>query len=297
MSSFNSSVGESAIQYPLTLPAGRLSRTTKLLVGELLLGCLPARGRKVLAEGDPMQFSRLDRLLLAGHIARARKTGEWAPLSQVQQRFWSGQGGMLFNSVRDVADRFESWFLGKHQAIVEALAAEIGDGSGWLALNELGSGNGLALDYLSRRFPALPMLRGIDLNSEAATANTARYANGRLQFITAEASAWVAGNAGPQCIWFSNAGVLEYLPEASVACIYQTIAKTGAPALFALVEPLAASHDLHTHHHSLINEGEHSYSHNHAVLLKAAGWSLCYQTEMPLAGLRWQLLVAMTPAP
>lgn len=292
MQAFESGARESDIRYPLALPAQRIRRACKLWLGRILLALMPARGARVLMEGDPMHFGQLDRLLLAGHLAIARRRGDWSKLSGVQQRFWAGQGGALFNTVKDVADRFESWFLGPHQAVVDALAEQLGDGSDWHALVELGSGNGRALDFLSHRFAELPQLVGVDLNASAAAANTARYQNARLNFVAAEATAWVEEYARPKTVWFSNAGVLEYLTQSQVSGIYQHIARRASPALFALVEPLAPTHDLAVSAHSEINAGEHSYSHHHAALLMQAGWTICYQCELEITGIRWQLLVA-----
>jgi len=293
MTDFDQQTSESAIHYPLQLPRSRWRAAVKLGLGRWLCRLLPRQAEAVLREGDPMDFGRLQKLLVAGHLDRARQTGDWAALIPIQQRFWAGRGGKLFNSVQGVADRFQSWFLGPHQAVVEALALEIGDGQGWEQLVELGSGNGLALDFLSRRFPALPRLTGVDLNAESAISNTARYGNPRLHFVAAEASAWVHGHALGRQVWFSNAGVLEYLSEAQVLGIYRDIAAQPEAAVFALVEPLQQGHDLATETASRVNLLEHSHSHNHPALLQQAGWQIRYQQETTTTSLRWLMVVAV----
>jgi hypothetical protein len=132
---------EAAISYPLVLPASRWKRGLKLVVGELLTRLLPARARRVLDEGDPMQFGSLDRWLVAGWVARARRSGDWDALNGLQQRFWAGRGGALFATVDEVAARFEQRFLKHHAAIVDALAAEIAvAGFTPAGLCEIGSG-------------------------------------------------------------------------------------------------------------------------------------------------------------
>ena len=64
---------EAAISYPLVLPASRWKRQLKLRLGELLTRLLPGRAARVLHVGDPMHFSGLDRWLVAGWVARARR--------------------------------------------------------------------------------------------------------------------------------------------------------------------------------------------------------------------------------
>ncbi|MES2682081.1 MAG: class I SAM-dependent methyltransferase [Pseudomonadota bacterium] len=297
MSSFDQQVSESAIHYPLQLPASRWRAALKLILGRLLLTAMPRQGESVLHSGDPMAFTALQRLLVAGHLERARRTGDWDALTPIQSRFWAGRGGQLFNSVQGVADRFQTWFLGPHQAVVDALAEQIGDGSGWQGLTELGSGNGLALDFLSRRFPALPMLTGVDLNGESAAANSARYNNPRLRFVAAEACDWVRRHAEGGQVWFSNAGVLEYLSESQVLGIYQALAQAPGASVFALVEPIEQAHDLARQAGSIINTLEHSHSHNHPALLQKTGWSLRYQQETTVIGLRWLMVVAVKNNP
>jgi uncharacterized glyoxalase superfamily protein PhnB len=289
---FDSARAETEIYYPLQLPHGRLKRALKLGLGRSLLALFPARGARVLAEGDPADYGWLDRQLLAGHLARARASGDFTALASVQKRFWAGRGGQLFNSVRDVANRFEQWFLGPHYAVVEALAAEIGNGSGFERLVELGSGNGLALNHLAGRFTGLPRLIGVDLNPAAARDNPPRFGNPRLAFEHADVVAWIAEQATPRTVWFSNAGVLEYLREAEVSGIYQRIAEAGAPAVVALVEPAAFEHDLARVTASEVNPQEHSHSHNHRHLLTQAGFTTRYASEVHLAGSRWVMLVA-----
>lgn len=293
MSDFDQQTSESAIHYPLQLPRSRWRAQIKLTLGRVLLALLPGQAKAVLQHGDPMDFTGLQRLLVAGHLHRARRSGDWAALTPIQQRFWAGRGGKLFNSVQGVADRFETWFLGPHQAVVEALAPEIGDGKGWQQLVELGSGNGLALDFLSRRFPGLPLLTGVDLNAESAVSNTARYGNPRLRFVAGEASAWVQQNTSGRQVWFSNAGVLEYLSEAQVLGIYKNISQQPQSAVFALVEPLQPGHDLATETASRVNLLEHSHSHNHPALFRQAGWQIRYQQETATTGLRWLMVVAV----
>lgn len=283
---------EAAISYPLVLPASRWKRQLKLRLGELLTRLLPARAARVLHEGDPMHFSGLDRWLVAGWVARARRSGDWDALNGLQQRFWAGQGGALFATVGEVAARFEQRFLRHHVGVVDALEREIA-AAGFTpqGLCEIGSGNGLALDYLCRRLEGIPRFIGLDLNPEAAVSNRARWSDPKLEFVTGEAVAWLRDQARPGWIYFSNAGVLEYLTEAKLDELLGVLATRG-PALFALVEPIAPDHDLAGEPGSRTFGAEFTYSHNHPERFRRAGWELRFQDEVRLGNLRHLLLVA-----
>ncbi|MDP3859248.1 MAG: class I SAM-dependent methyltransferase [Stagnimonas sp.] len=283
---------ETAISYPLVLPAQRWKRIPKLLLGELLVGLLPGRAGRVLRDGDPMHFNRLDRLLLAGWVARARRSGDWDALNGVQQRFWAGRGGALFARVGEVAARFEQRFLRHHLGVVDALERELaGAGFAPAGLCEIGSGNGLALDYLSRRLGSIPQFIGLDLNPEAARANAARWPAPRLRFVTGEAVAWLEAHAEPGWVYFSNAGVLEYLTQAQLDRLLGLLA-ARPPALFALVEPLAPDHDLERELDSRSFGAEFTNSHNHPARFRRAGWEIRFQQEVRVGALRHLLLVA-----
>lgn len=283
---------ESAISYPLVLPASRWKRALKLVIGEALTRLLPGRAARVLRKGDPMQFGTLDRWLVAGWVARARRSGNWDALNGIQQRFWAGRGGALFATVDDVAARFEQRFLRHHAGIVEALKTEIvRAGFTPAGLCEIGSGNGLALDHLVQQLPAIPEFIGLDLNPEAASSNRARWPDPRRRFVTGEAVDWLRQNARPGWIYFSNAGVLEYLTQARLDELLQLLAGRS-PALFALVEPLAPDHDLASEPDSRSFGAEFTNSHNHPERFRRAGWELCFQQEVRVDHLRHLLLVA-----
>lgn len=283
---------EAAISYPLVLPASRWKRWLKLLVGEALTRLLPGQAERVLHEGDPMQFGTLERWLVAGWVARTRRSGDWDVLNGVQQRFWAGRGGALFATVDEVAARFEQRFLKHHAGIVDALKAEITRSAFTPAgLCEIGSGNGLALDYLVQQLPAIPQFVGLDLNPEAASSNRARWPDPRRRFVTGEAVAWLDAHAEPGWVYFSNAGVLEYLTQAQLDRLLGLLA-ARPPALFALVEPLAPDHDLEREPDSRSFGAEFTNSHNHPERFRRAGWDIRFQQEVRVGALRHLLLVA-----
>lgn len=282
---------EAAICYPLALPENRWRRIAKMLLGASLTWLLSARAQRVLHEGDPMQFGSLDRLLVTGWVARARRSGNWDALNGLQQRFWAGQGGALFATVDTVAARFEQRFLKHHLGVVTALEQALQQSPPVGGLCEIGSGNGMVLHYLSQRLLGIPQFIGLDLNPEAARSNTARWPDPKLRFVTGEAVGWLAAHAEPGWVYFSNAGVLEYLTEAKMDEML-TLLAARRPALFALIEPIAPDYALEGETASRTHGAEFTYSHNHPERFRRAGWQIIFQQDLRVEDRRHLLLVA-----
>lgn len=279
------------IRYPFVLPASPWRRAIKVGLGRLALAARPGTAGRLLAAGDPNEFSLVDRLIMIGWVSRAQPE-DWAALSAMHQRFWAGQGGALFSASADIAERFDDWFLREHARPVELLRRELSD-TGAPALCEIGSGNGLALAYLGDQLPMLPRLVGIDINAEATRNNTERWrTDTRLEFVHADAVDWIESHAGPGWVYFSNAGVLEYFPQDKVTRLYQATAGFGGEAWWVLTEPVYNGFDLDTEKQSRPHGSEFSFCHNHPHLLRQAGWDIVEQYETDVEGTRFLTVCA-----
>lgn len=278
------SATEPVIRYPFGVPASRWRRAVKVGAGRALLALRPGHGRRLLEHGDPHTFSLLDRLILAGWTDRATPA-DWAALSALHERFWAGPGGAKFSESAEIAGRFEQWFLREHARPVEFLQAELA-GRTCPALCEIGSGNGLALEYLSRQLPDIGRFVGIDINAHATRENARRWRDdARLGFVNADAVRWIEDNAGRDWTYFSNAGVLEYFPEDKVRHLYRVTAERGG--WWLITEPVYAGYDLDTETRSRPHGSEFSFCHNHPHLLRETGWEVVDQYQTEVSGMRF----------
>lgn len=288
-------IAEPEIRYPLLLPDNPWRRALKVGLGRIALALLPRRAEQLLADGDPMDFSTIDRLVVTGWMSRAARTADWPALSALHQRFWEGRGGAAFNTAPEIARRFEEWFLGSHARALETLRRQL-DGQHCRALCEIGSGNGLALEHASRTLTQIPRFIGVDINRTATKLNAQRWHDDpRLEFVHADAAQWITHNAEPGWAYFSNAGVLEYFPQATVEKLYRRTASLGGPAWWVLTEPVYRDYDLATETESRPSGPEFSFSHNHPHLLRRAGWEVVEVTETETAGMRFLSVCARLP--
>lgn len=280
------------VQFPLAEAAGPgLKASFKAALGTLLLPLFRARADRLAAGDVSGALGRLDRLLIAGLVQRHERAGTLDRLAGLHDWLWAGEQALRFHEQAQA--RFQHWWLARHSAIVAPLLDELRDRAGaYSVLCEIGCGSGLVLDDLSRRLPQLSRYIGIDLSEAQTRRNRERYVDRpQLQFESGDAAAWLQAHAQPGWIYFSNAGVLEYFTERRLRGLLGDAAARG-PAAFAIVEPLAADHDLERDTASRPYGAERSWSHAYPQLFRDGGWTLCWQQELVFAGQRWLLLLA-----
>ncbi|MDB5971339.1 MAG: hypothetical protein JWQ90_3789 [Hydrocarboniphaga sp.] len=260
-------------------------------VGVVLASLMTQRAAS-LAEGRVADdLSLADRLLIAGLVRRHERLGTLDQLNGLHDWLWAGRQALAFHEQAQA--RFESWWVERHSAIVSPLYDELSAIPGrYTTLCEIGCGSGLVLADLERRLPQPKRLIGLDLSAEQTERNRRCYRDSsRLSFDSGDAAAWLPAQAQPGWALFSNAGVLEYFPEAKLRKMLRYLAGLR-PAAFAIVEPVDRSHDLDRQLASRNYGVERSWSHNYPYLFTDCGYTLRWQRELDFAGLRWMLLLA-----
>jgi O-methyltransferase involved in polyketide biosynthesis len=113
-----------------------------------------------------------------------------------------------------------------------------------------------------------------------------------LEFVRAEATAWITQNAKPAWFYFSYGGVLEYLTQPQLESLLQWIKNDAAPATFAIAETVGIGHDFEKDPDSEPYGYELSFSHNYRHLFQRAGYTLHYYSERRSEGIRYVLMVS-----
>jgi SAM-dependent methyltransferase len=281
------------VQFPMAAAAqpgfkGRL----KQQIGGLLATLMTQRAAR-LAQGQVAgDLSLTDRLVIAALVRRHERQGTLDQLNGLHDWLWSSRQALAFHEQAQA--RFQSWWLDTHSAIVAPLLDEIAAAPGrYRRLCEIGCGSGLVLNDLAQRLPQMEQLIGLDLSAEQIARNRERYASvSRMSFDSGDAAAWLQTNAQPGWIYFSNAGVLEYFPEARLRGLLRQTANR-APAMFAIVEPVDHGHDLEQQLASKNYGAERSWSHNYPHLFRDCGYTLRWQREIEFGGMRWMMLIAV----
>lgn len=284
------------VQFPLLRESSSSKTALKHLIGRLLLRLMPRRAAE-LERGEVGQaLTRRDRFLLTALRERHERAGTLDRLNGLHDWLWAGEQAVRFHEQAQA--RFDSWWLPCHADIVEALREPIEADARYRTLCEIGCGSGIVLADVARRLPQLDHFIGLDLSAEQTLLNRARFGardrgEADLRFESGDAADWIPAHAQAGWVYLSNAGVLEYLPEAKLRGLLSAISARG-PALFAMVEPLAADHDLATETASKPYGAERSWSHHYPRLLADGGFELLWQRERVWDGIRWIMLVART---
>ena len=253
-------------------------------VGRLLIALLP---RRVLARFHEAFFSNQQS---EGQIARTVRAGvNRAYYSQDEreqrrlnrERFWGGAAGAAWHEKQRQqhgGDAPSDEFLRYRRPFVEQLKALLAADGRFATLCEIGTGNGLFLQYLSRELPQVQRFVGIDLNREQVARNREVFAGSALEFVGGEVDEWLAsGIAGPTI--FVAAGTLECFTQAELLDLLTKIQALRVPAAMALCEPVNI--DLHSVTASA-PRGNTMYSHNYPHLLRSAGYTLFRQHVEPI---------------
>ncbi len=281
---------------PMVQPSGLLRRPLLLGLGRVLINALPGWSEQLRRGelGDEMP-GLATRAAVAAIVSRELRAGRARQLTGLHDWLWRGDSQSLAYHERTLG-RFQSHFLVHHAELVPELrrmmAARPAD---FHTLCELGCGTGLLLEHLHGKLPKVRRWVGLDRSVAQTAANRAHFEGSELQFSAGDLRAWVPENVAAGWVLLTNGGVLEYLAEAAVREFASHIARCCRPAALAVIEPLAAEHDLDRDADSRPYGQEHTFSHNYVDVFAKAGMRVVYRRDMMIGAQRWFLLLAVTP--
>lgn len=259
--------------HPLTYP------------GRVLLSLMPARTR------DRLQAEFFTGNQSEGLVARmiraelnrqyySKSDGERRRLNR--ERFWGGQAGAEWHETerrRQSAGSLSADFLRFRLPLVRQLKELVAAAPArYWTLCEIGTGNGLFLQYLSRELPAIQRFVGLDLNSDQIARNRETYAGSSLEFVAGDVDDWLRRHLTTPTV-FVAVGTLECFTEGELVEVLRSIRASGVAAAVALCEPVNI--DLRTTTSSR-PRGNTMYSHNYPHLLQATGYTLFRQHVEPI---------------
>ena len=272
----------------------RTKQTLKGCIGYTLSVLLPKKTNEIKKNHFTIRYqslSRCDQLIIEGikwHALISKKTQF---ISDIHKTFWQNESAFEFHQKNQ--HRFETISLRYFQDIVVFCKDYLdkkntGDkenkgnkkNSRFSSIVEIGTGSGQFLQHLSIQIPTIKQFIGIDLSKTQTEQNQARYQDTSLTFIDGDAFQWIHQKATRHTIFFTHNGVLEYFSEKNLLALFSFIAQNKAPALFAIIEPVAESFDFAQTTESQPFGNDFSFSHNYPHLFKTTGWRLLFQKEV-----------------
>lgn len=276
--------------HPLTYP------------GRALVAVMP---RRTLARLQTDFFTGNQTEGLVARMIRAELNRQYYAKSEAEQRrinrerFWGGQAGAEWHETqrqRFAGGTLSDEFLRYRAPLVTQLKELTAADARYTTLCEIGTGNGLFLQHLSRELHGIQRFVGIDLNRDQIARNRETYAGSALEFVGGEVDDWLRTQATGPTI-FIAAGTLECFTEPELVELLKKIRALAVPAAVGLCEPVNIDITTAT---ASAPRGNTMYSHNYPHLLQAAGFTRFRQHVEPIdpAVPFYQMVVMVgTPGP
>jgi len=266
----------------------RLKNLVKYLIGGLLNIFCP----NIVSKEEDQHAGRNKRwkkAILFYRSVRAKNRGDTSGAEDTLHDYW--QADVSNNFYHLYTKRFNDWFLGPHQELIDQMVVLARDGE-YDHLIEVGCGDGRVLEHCAIQIKKITKFTGIDINPMIVDANIIRYAdNSALKFITANAREWLPKNTEGSTLLLTYGGVMEYFSAQSLSIIFSDLAHKGNCAV-ALIEPIDPEHNLSTQTESNIFGAENSFSHNYRYLLEQSGFQIEFEKELELGQVRWMMILA-----
>ncbi|NQU41030.1 MAG: class I SAM-dependent methyltransferase [Lentisphaerae bacterium] len=261
-------------------------------LGRVLMRLFPARAA-LLQKSDFTHHGRraslLNRLIGAGIAYQALRHRDFGRLGEYHRKFWGGEHAKAYHA--DAPERFEAVFLRYYTPLIDALEGVLEPAGIGATFCEIGSGAGLLVDYLARRFTSAERLIGIDLDPVTTAEARAAFPDSKLEFIAADALDYIGAHGRPNWVYLTQNGVLEYFDPDAIERFFRLVA-AQKPAVVALIEPVGMNHDLDAQQDSCPYGQEFGFSHNYPYLLEKNGFRIVYRHEELVFGVRFLLILA-----
>lgn len=261
-------------------------RKLALILGNILVTLRPNKAKELsenritLVHKNKKHLSIQERLMRYALVKKLDKIQDYDAIAEQNRKFWEDDSAVeLFTETEDT---FETDFLPHCTFIFDQLKEELSNQcEEFDTIVEIGTGNGDVLEYLSKEFPQVSRLIGIDLSQHQIDLNSERFKeNLKLEFVAADAFDWVIEHGQSNAIYVSSRGVLEYFLEERLQDLLTKINQLGN-IFFVAIEPNGADHNFEIHPSTQLYGNEPSFSHNYPQLFKNAGFTLWHFSQKP----------------
>lgn len=251
-------------------------------LGNVLVFFSPKKAARLKHEGLTVimkdhKLSFRDRLMRRAILKKVEKRNNPSQLSKLHDNYWINQGHLFFSATEN---ELQENHLPRTQFIFNTLKNKISESQTSVkTLVEIGSGNGIVLDYLSNHFNTIENFIGIDLSEIQTEKNNEKYKdNTRLKFVADDGFEWFKKQGHDNMVLVTFRGVLEYFTEEKLQNFFNYLG-TLKNILIVTIEPICANHNLEKQKASQVYGAERSFSHNYPHLLKKSGFKIWHHSK------------------
>lgn len=251
-------------------------------IGNFLILVFPKKAKELSDEGITLvmtkKFTLIEQLMRKAILIKVQKQKEFNSLSDIHKKYWAKQGKDFFLVTKN---NLETIHLPRHKSTFDALQKQLEiTPSEFKTIVEIGTGNGIVLNFLNSRFPELEKFIGLDLSQEQISINQTKFKdNPKLEFVATDVLDWVETHGKEHMIFFTFRGVMEYFNQEQLTQFFKKLNSLGKTMFFAL-EPNGLEHDFEKNPDSMIYGVETSFSHNYQKLFEDAGFNIWHLDKM-----------------
>lgn len=194
-----------------------------------------------------------------------------------RDKFWGAKAGLRCNKVKKELfsneDKFRTEYLKLKEPLIFQISELLSTGNRYHTICEIGTGHGMFLAHLSKRFTGIRKFIGIDLNKEQILENEQTYKDTSLEFIQAEISDWIRAHCEKGSIFIAS-GTFQYFTQKELCELFRLVRERGNPAAIAITE--AINLDLNN---ELMSKprGNTAFSHNYPYLFEQCNYHIFRQ--------------------
>jgi hypothetical protein len=260
---------------------------TRHWVGRVCVPCLPADYMAGIIndyyiDQEPKSFFK--------HAVRSELTRRYyeSPDAQIRAMnrrcFWGGTAGFRWHEAERTrhlnSPQFSEAYFRSRGRMVEQIYWLLDNFPCFKNLCEIGTGNGLLIEYLSGSLTQVERFQGMDLSAEQIARNRAIFADSKVEYLHIEASEYILRHCRPGTL-FVACGTFECFTQAEIEGLFALTRRTVNPTAFAICDAVAVDFDASIELNSR-PRGNLFYSHNYRHLLEKQGYSTCFdQLEFP----------------
>ena len=193
-----------------------------------------------------------------------------------REKFWGSSAGKKWHDLEK--ESFEQSIKESRYLLINQLSDFLSKNPKYKTICEIGTGNGMLLDHLSKKFKKVKNFMGIDINKAQIDENKRKYKNTNLKFIHSEITD-LFNKKNLKNTLFISWGTLEFFTEKEIMELLKLIKKETTNSAIAIGEP--TNIDLKKQKTSK-PRGKAAYSHNYPFLLNKEGYKIIKQEIKPI---------------
>jgi hypothetical protein len=277
-------------------------------MGAVVIRLCPAPYLKRVQEDfllNPLAQSEWQKIVKAGLRRRYFAQDESDVAGANRAHFWGGVAGRKWHQMKTAhlrdPEAFRQEFEQFRGPIATHLGALVQADPSYTTLCEIGTGNGLFLQYLSHleALHAIPHLVGLDLNAEQIEENRKMAAGSRVSFLCVEVRDWISKERRDGTIFLTHETLHNFTP-AELESLLDSIRRIGRAAII-LSEPIDVRLPAAARSKPRGGIGI-SFSHNYARYLREREYTILSEEVVPnqypmVASYDHRVIVACVGAP